>query len=97
MPKAYLVACYREVTDADALARYAELAGPAVLAGGGRILARGGRVQAFESGIDLRTVVIEFADFDAAVDFYHSDAYRHAVSVLGGGAVRDLRIVEGVG
>ena len=96
MPKAYVVACYRDISDQDALAKYAELAGPAVEAAGGRILARGGRVKAFEDGINLRTVVIEFEDFDTAVDFYNSDAYQHAVSVLGDGAFRDYRIVEGV-
>ena len=96
MPKAYVVACYRDISDQDALERYAELAGPAVKAAGGRILARGGRVQAFEAGLNLRTVVIEFDSFELAVDFYNSDAYQHAVSVLGDAAIRDYRIVEGV-
>ena len=51
MPKAYLVVCYREVKDPDVLAAYAKLAGPVVAANGGRILARGGRVQSVEGGI----------------------------------------------
>ncbi len=60
MPKAYIVVCYREVRNPDALAAYAKLGGPAVKANGGRILARGGRVQSLEGGIEERTVVIEF-------------------------------------
>ena len=96
MPKAYLVGCYREVRDPDALAEYAKLAGPTVEANGGHILARGGRVQSLEGGIEERTVVIEFDSFEAALAHYNSDAYQEALAVLGDGAVRDMRIVEGV-
>jgi uncharacterized protein (DUF1330 family) len=96
MPKAYFVACYREISDPEALAAYAKLGGPAVMASGGRVLARGGRVQSLEGGIGLRTVVIEFDSFDAAVAFYHSDAYLQARTALGDGAIRDIRVVEGI-
>jgi len=96
VPKAYLVACYREVKDADVVASYAKLAGPAVKANGGRFLARGGRVQSLEGGIEERTVIIEFESFDAAVAHYHSDAYKAALAALGDAAVRDMRVVEGV-
>ena len=96
MPKAYIVACYREVKDTEALAAYAELAAPVVKANRGRFLARGGRVQSLEGGIEERTVVIEFDSFDAALAHYHCDAYRHALSVLGDSVVRDMRVVEGV-
>jgi uncharacterized protein (DUF1330 family) len=41
MPKAYWIACYREITQPDKLAAYAKLALPAIEAGGGRFLARG--------------------------------------------------------
>ena len=40
MPKAYWIAFYREVKDTDKFAAYAKLAGPAISAGGGRVLAR---------------------------------------------------------
>ena len=96
MPKAYIVACYREVRNPDALVAYAKLAGPAVKANGGRILARGGRVQSLEGGIEERTVVIEFDSFDAALAHYNSDAYQEALAALGNGSVRDMRVVEGV-
>ena len=96
MPKAYLVICYREVTNPEALAAYTKLGGPAVVANGGRILARGGRVQAFEDGIEERTIVVEFDSFEEALAHYNSDSYQLALAALGDGAVRDMRIVEGV-
>ena len=41
MPKAYWVSAYRKIKDADKMAAYAKLAGPALTAAGGRFLARG--------------------------------------------------------
>ena len=41
MAKAYWIATYFSVSNPDALAEYAKLAGPAITAGGGRFLARG--------------------------------------------------------
>jgi len=96
MPKAYIVSLYREVRNPGALAAYAKLGGPAVEANGGRFLARGGRVQSLEGGIEERTVVVEFNDFDAALAHYNSDAYQKALAALKDGAVRDVRVVEGV-
>ena len=96
MPKAYIVSCYLEVRNPDALAAYAELAGPAIEANSGRVLARGGRVRSLEGGIEERTVVLEFDNFEAALAHYNSDAYQEALAVLGDGAARDLRVVEGV-
>jgi len=96
MPKAYLIAFYNKIEDPDALAAYAKLAGPAVAANGGRPLARGGRIKSMEGGIEERTVVIEFDSFDAAVAHYDSPDYQEALKALGGSAVRDMRVVEGV-
>ena len=97
MAKAYWVSAYRSVSDPDALAAYAELAGPAIAAAGGTMLARGGRVQAYEAGLAERTVIIEFESFEAAVAAHDSDGYQAALAKLGtDSVVRDLRIVEGV-
>ncbi len=94
MPKAYLIAFYSEVKDSDALAAYAKLAIPATEADGGRMLAAGGRVKSLEGGIEERTVVIEFDDFETAVKHYDSDGYQEALRALGDGVVRDMRVVE---
>lgn len=96
MPKAYIAAFYNAVTNPDALAAYATLAGPAVIANGGRFLGRGGRVKSLEGGIEERSVIIEFESFDAAVAHYDSPAYQAALRELGDGALRDMRVIEGV-
>ena len=95
MAKAYWIAFYREVRDADKLAAYAKLALPAITAGGGKFLARGAAAHAFEAGIKDRTVLIEFPDMQAALSTHDSAAYREALDALDGGAVRDLRLIEG--
>ncbi|QEL27229.1 DUF1330 domain-containing protein (plasmid) [Bosea sp. F3-2] len=51
---------YHSVSDPDALAAYAKLSGPAILAAGSRILARGMPSNLYEEGLHQRTVVIEF-------------------------------------
>ncbi len=96
MAKGYWVSCYRSITNPGALAAYAKLAGPAIEAGGGRFLARGGRVQAYEAGIAERTVVVEFPSFEQAVATHDGEAYRAAAAKLEGAVERDLRVVEGV-
>jgi uncharacterized protein (DUF1330 family) len=96
VPKAYWVSCYRKISDQSALGEYAKLAGPAILAGGGRILARGGIVKAFEEGIAERTVVVEFDSFAQAERTYHAPAYRAAFEKIDGKVERDFRIIEGV-
>ena len=60
MAKAYWIATYKSISNPDALAAYAKLAGPAIQAGGGRFLARGTAAKAYESGVLQRTVLIEF-------------------------------------
>lgn len=54
MAKAYWIACYRSISNPDALAAYAKLAGPAIAAGGGKFLARGGTAKTYEAGINQR-------------------------------------------
>jgi uncharacterized protein (DUF1330 family) len=96
MTKAYWVATYRSIGNADALAAYAKLSGPAIAAAGGRILARGTPTQVYEAGLPLRTVVIEFDSVEQARAAHDSPAYQEALTALAGGAERDIRIVEGV-
>lgn len=96
MAKAYWVATYRSVKNAAALADYAKLAGPAIQAAGGRVLARGMPAKTYEAGLDQRTVLIEFDSVAAANAAYASPAYQAAKKVLGDNAVeRDIRIIEG--
>ena len=48
MSKAYIVTCYHSISDPQKLAAYGQLAPAAVAAFGGRILARGNAVAAYE-------------------------------------------------
>jgi uncharacterized protein (DUF1330 family) len=96
MPKAYWISCYRHVSDADKLAAYAKLAGPAIEGGGGRFLARTTAVRAYEDGRAERTVIIEFDSVEQALAAHDSAGYQLALKALEGGALRDLRIVPGV-
>lgn len=95
MAKGYWVTSYREILDQDKLTAYGKLAAPALAAAGGRFLVRGGQITAKEAGQAERTVVVEFDSYEAAVAAYDSPAYQEALAVFDGGAVRDLRIVEG--
>ena len=96
MPKAYWVTVYRSISDPQKLAAYAELAPPAIAPFGGRYLARGTAAAAYEAGLKQRIVISEFPSVEKAIAAHDSPAYQHAVEVLGNGAVRDLRIVEGL-
>ena len=96
MGKAYWIAAYRSVSNPEALAAYAKLAGPAIIASGGRILARGVPALVYEAGLQERTVLIEFDSVEQAKAAHDSPAYQEALAQLAGAAERDLRIVEGV-
>lgn len=96
MPKAYWISAYRAVMDADKLAAYAKLAGPAITAGGGRFLARGEPAKVYEHGLKQRTVLIEFDSVAQAVATHDSPGYQAALAALGDGAEREIRIIEGV-
>ena len=96
MPKAYWVTAYHSISDADKLAAYAKLAPLAIAPFGGRYLARGSAAAAYEAGMKERIVISEFPSAKDAIAAYNSDAYKDALKALGNGAVRDIRIVEGL-
>lgn len=96
MAKGYWVVSYRKIADPQKLDAYAKLAGPAVIAGGGRFVARGMAVQAAEQGLVQRTTVVEFDSVEQAIACHDSAAYRQALQALGDSVERDFRIVQGV-
>jgi len=96
MAKAYWITFYREILDPAKLAAYARLAGPSIEAGGGRFLVRGIPARVYEAGQAERAVVIEFDSVERAMATHDSPSYQEALAALGGGAVRDIRIVAGV-
>jgi uncharacterized protein (DUF1330 family) len=95
MPKGYVIARV-DVTNPDAYARYAAAATKAIVAHGGRALARGGRFEALEGNARARNVVLEFDSFDAARAFFYSADYQAARALREGAANIEVVLVEGV-
>lgn len=82
------------VTDPEPYGRYAELAGPAIAAHGGKFIARGGRYVQLEGKERARNVVATFPSVEDAVACYNSDAYQEALSHARGASERELMVVE---
>ena len=96
MAKAYWVATYRSIKNADGFAAYAKLAAPAIQAAGGRFLVRGMPTKIYEAGLDQRVVVVEFDSVQQAVAAHDTPGYQAALKALGNAVERDIRIVEGL-
>ena len=92
--KIYQVGIYKSISDEEKLAKYAALAGPAIMGAGGKFLARGMPVMTKESGEKTRTVVIEWESLQHAENGYNSDGYQEALRALDGAAIREFRYVE---
>ena len=56
----------------------------------------GSRGAAYKLGRKERVTLIEFESMDKAVATHESDTYKQALKALDGGAVRDIRFVEGL-
>jgi uncharacterized protein (DUF1330 family) len=93
MAKGYWITCYRSVTDEATLANYARVASPAIEAHGGRFLARGNPVKAYETGLNQRLIIIEFESVQKAIEAYESPEYQTALAILKDSAERDVRII----
>ncbi len=96
MPKGYWITTYRKINNADKLAAYAKIAGPAIEQFGGRYLMRGNPAKTFENGLMERIVVSEFDSVEKAIAAHDSPGYQAALKALDDGADRDIRIVEGL-
>ncbi|MBO3732192.1 DUF1330 domain-containing protein [Glycomyces niveus] len=97
MPKGYWVSVYPTIEDPMKLETYNELAGIAVRAANGRVLAGiGSRIDAHEAGLPERVVLIEFDSYEQAVAARASTVYQKALDELPDGFERDFRIVEGL-
>ena len=57
---------------------------------------RGGTAKTYEAGLNQRVVVIEFESVARATAAHDSTGYQAALKLLGDGAERDIRIVEGI-
>ena len=84
MPKAYWMSLRIQINDQEKFQAYAAKAGPAIAAGGGKFLARGGRVKTLEGYEQGRVVIIEFPDFDTALKIQSNNA----LALVGRGVVK---------
>lgn len=83
------------VENLDEYLKYTRANGVAFAKYGGRFLVRGGRHEVPEGTMGERIVVIEFPDYQSALDCYHSEEYRNAMKLREGHARANLAIVEG--
>jgi uncharacterized protein (DUF1330 family) len=96
MKRAYWVGVVN-VKNQDEYKKYADIAGPALLAAGATILSRGGRVKNLEGRRMDRIVIIEFPSMALAEKFYESDEYKRGLKFLNSNvADRFLNIAEGL-
>jgi uncharacterized protein (DUF1330 family) len=96
MPKAYWISAYRSISDPDKLAAYAKLAPQATIPFGAKYLCRGVPQATYEAGQKERIVITEFPSLEKAIAAHDSPGYQDALRALGDGAVRDIRIIEGL-
>ena len=73
---------------------YAAKAKPAVEKFAGKFLVRGGKNRTTDGIKSPRTVVVEFPDYNSAMQCYDSKEYQDAHEVLDGHVVRHHQIVE---
>lgn len=96
LKKDYWVVAYKSISDESAVKAYAALAGPALQSFRGRLLTgSASRTETHVAGLQQRTIVVEFDNYDIAVAAHKSEDYQKALRSLGSGAERDFRIVEG--
>jgi len=96
MAKVYTVILYRSISDDAARAAYSKLAGPAIAAAGGRVIARGLPLATKEQGLNERSLIIEWDSLEQAVGVYEAEEYKAALAALGSSAERDIRILEAI-
>ena len=93
--KAYWVCIFEKINNTDKLKEYAIRAKPAVEKFSGKFLARGGKNRTNEGIVSPRVVVVEFPNYNTAVECYDSEEYQEAHNILNGYVERHHQIVEG--
>jgi uncharacterized protein (DUF1330 family) len=87
-----------KIIDPEQQELYRQLAGPIVQKHGGQYLARGGKLSVKENkrGTPERLVIVKFASYEQAENFYNSSEYKVALEVSDKAAQRTFSIVEGI-
>lgn len=85
-----------DVTDPDNYPRYIAANKAAFDKYGATFVVRGGQGQVMEGASANRWVVIEFKDYQTALDCFHSPEYQAALELRKAFATAHMAIVEGV-
>ena len=93
--KAYWVCIYEKIYNLEKLKEYAAKAKPAVEKFSGKFLVRGGKNRTNEGIETPRIIVVEFPNYNTAVECYDSLEYQEAHDILEGHVLRHHQIVEG--
>ena len=93
--KAYWICVYEKIDNPEKLEEYAVKARPAIEKFSGKFLVRGGKNRPNDGIESPRTVVVEFPDYNIAVECYDSLEYQKAHDILKGHVVRHHQIIEG--
>jgi uncharacterized protein (DUF1330 family) len=94
MAYGYVVA-HVNVTDPVQYEHYKALSSSALAAGGGEVLARGGRVDIKEGHFHPRVVLFRFENFEAAQAWYDGP-YVQARAARAGAAEMNMMLLEGI-
>ena len=92
---AYVIFYVEAITDPQLLERYKHLARPVLQQAGGTVTVAYGRHEVLEGEPLAGVVVVEFASFDAARSWYHSEAYRTASAMRKSAGNAHVVLVEG--
>jgi len=95
MAKGYWIANVT-VTDQEHYPEYLQAGAPVYEKYGARFVVRGGRCQGMEGNTHSRNVVVEFKDYETALEAYNSDEYQIAKALRNRYADSNFLIVEGV-
>ena len=93
--KAYWVCIYEKINNLEKLKEYAVKAKPAIEKFSGKFLARGGKSRTNEGIESPRIIIVEFPNFNSAIECYDSEEYQNAHNILKGHVLRHHQIVEG--
>ena len=93
--KAYWVCIYEKIINAEKLKEYALKAKPAIEKFSGKFLVRGGKNRT-NDGIDSpRIVVVEFKDYNSALECYDSKEYQAGWDLAKDTTSRHMQVIEG--
>tara|TARA_Y100001936_G_C15681532_1_gene461326 strand:- start:127 stop:417 length:291 start_codon:yes stop_codon:yes gene_type:complete len=95
MKKGYWVCIYEKIYNEDKLNEYAAKAKISVEKFSGKFIVRGGKSRTNDGINSPRVVVVEFPDYNTALNCYDSSEYQEAHHILDKHVIRHHQVVEG--